>query len=59
MYAGSEGPLLCLKDRVADVGFMRSVDLEYLTTSHHGEAPAYDPNVGFLFNSPVGSQHGV
>lgn len=44
-YAGGEGPLLCLKDQRADVAFMRSIDLDYLTRSHYSQNPAYKADV--------------
>lgn len=43
-YAGGEGPLMCLRDGKADVAFMRSIDLDYLTTPQYGVL-AYNPQV--------------
>lgn len=43
--------MLCLKDNMADVAFMKSIDLDYLTTSKYGNAPQYQPDVSFICDS--------
>ena len=45
MYAGGDGPMHCLKDGKAEVSFMRSTDLDYLTTSQYGNAPQFRADV--------------
>ncbi|XP_067937048.1 transferrin 2-like [Watersipora subatra] len=52
-YAGGEGPLLCLQDNKADVAFMRSIDVDYLTKPHHGEPAAYNPDE-YMLLCPAG-----
>lgn len=48
-YAGGEGPMLCLKENNGDVAFMRSIDIEYQTTSHYGKAPAVNAEVRLMY----------
>lgn len=50
MYAGGDGPLKCLKDGKADVGFMRSIDLDYLTTSQYGNPAEFRADVSTNLN---------
>ena len=50
-YAGGEGPFMCLKDGVADVAFMRSIDVDYLTRPHYNEAPLYRAEVGITMST--------
>ena len=48
MYAGGDGPMHCLKDGKAEVSFMRSTDLDYLTTSQYGNPPQFRADVSCI-----------